>query len=102
MAFPYNQCFAYKTLKSQIGQQCNTYGRLHKRSDLGSLPGMYVKSEGRVIPSDDVSSFLRGGIIGTMASFEAFVVDLLNEAYDTILFERKKCKGTCKDCEQLN
>ena len=59
--------------------------------------------EGRDIPSDDVSGFLRGGIITTMACFEACVVDLLDEARDTILYTRKKCPlgWTCQDCLQL-
>ena len=62
----------------------------------------YVKNEeGRDIPSDDISAFLRGGIITTMACFEAFVVDLLDEAYGTILYKRDKCDGDCQKCEQL-
>ena len=98
-----NQCFAYKMLKKQIGQQCKIYGRLRQKGDLGSLPGMYKKSEdlNDMIPSDDVSAFFRGGIINTMACFEAYVVDLLDEACDTILYQRKKCLGTCEDCQQL-
>ena len=97
-----NQCFAYKILKKHIGKQCDIYGRLRQTGDLGSLPGMYVKNdEGRDIPSEDVSAFLRGGIINTMACYEAYVVDLFDEAYETILFERTECKGDCQKCEQL-
>ena len=101
-----NQCFAYKILKKQIGQQCKIYGRLHQKGDLGSLPGMYKESEdlkdSDMIPSDEVSAFLRGGIMFTMACFEGYVRDLLDEACDTILYQRKKpCLGTCEDCRQL-
>ena len=98
-----NQCFAYKILKKQIGQQCEIYGRLHEKGDLGSLPGMYKESEdfNDTIPSDDVSAFFRGGVISTMACFEGYVVDLLDEAYDTILYQRKNCPGNCDDCCQL-
>ena len=98
---PSDRCFAYEILKKQIGQQCDIYGRLHQKEDLGSLPGMYKNEEGRDIPSDDVSAFFRGGIITTMACFEAYVVDLLEEACDTILYKRIQCRWTCPDCLQL-
>ncbi len=50
---------------------------------------MYTTSDDGLnqdILSADTSAFLCGGIISTMACFEAYVIDLLDEAYDTILF----------------
>lgn len=103
MAYMSKQCFTYKKLKKQIGQQCTIYKKLHKNGELGSQPGMYQEKDGRKIPSECTSAYLRGGIITTMASFEKFMKDLLQEAEDTVLYERQPHEPfqACKDCENL-
>ncbi len=88
---PETGCIAYDSLNKKLGRQCKRYRAFHPKEVFGSFPGMYTKNKwGDTIPSDIVSDYFRGGIISTMAIFEAFIVDLLKEAHRLILKGKKK------------
>ena len=75
------ECKAYKHLESKLSKQCSSYSAFDSQEIFGSFPGMYEENKWKeTIPSDLVSDYFRGGIISSMATFEAFIVDLLEEA----------------------
>ena len=74
---------AYEHLKSKLSEQCLRYFAFHQNQIFGCFPGMYKENEWKEnIPGDLVSDYFRGGIISSIAIFEAFIVDLLKEACD--------------------
>ena len=79
-------CEAYKRLDDNLKRSCKSYGLLCQDGDLGKQPGMYVDHDEykEKKPADHTSDYLRGGVINTVATFEAFVGDLLNEATDLV------------------
>ena len=89
---------AYQHLKSKLSAQCTKYLAFHPDGLFGCFPGLYKDNKwGEKIPSDIVSDYFRGGIISSMAIFEAFIVDLLNDACET---NHERCKTECRTCEK--
>ena len=97
-------CFAYENLDRQIGKSCHIYRKFHQAGEFGKMPGMYDEENryGEKKPSEETSHYLRGGVINTVAVFEAFIVNLLNEACEMVIFERQKCEENCAKCKQLD
>ncbi len=88
------RCNAYDNLHTKLGNQCLRYRAFYQNELLGSIPGMYKINEfGEKIPNGLVSDYFRGGIISTIAIFEAFIVDLLEEACELCT---ERCKLHCE------
>ena len=79
-----DECKAYKHLELKLSKQCLSYSAFDSQEIFGSFPGMYENKREETIPSDLVSDYFRGGIISSMATFEAFIVDLLEEASELL------------------
>ena len=106
------RCYAYEELKRQLQDQCTTYLKLHPNKEIGK--GRYT-DKGEPVPNREISEYLRGGVISTMAVFEAFLSSIMAEAFDRIIYEHKpdptcsglngcshKCKvGRLKNLESL-
>ena len=88
---------AYEHLESKLSNQCLRYFAFHEKEVFGSFPHMYKEDEsGKQIPTEIVSDYFGGGIISTMAIFEAFIVDLLKEAYNIKECKKQGCSEECK------
>ena len=88
-------CLAYKCLNEQLKQSYKSYRKLCQDEELdkcakNNVPRqhkMYVPHDIRddeMKPAEHTSDYLRGGVISTMATFEAFVSELVNEATDLV------------------
>ncbi len=91
-------CSAYDRLDQSLKQSYKSYGKLRQDGELSQLVKKHVPKLGETKPDDmyvphhyyddemkpaeHTSDYLRGGVISTMATFEAFVGDLINEATD--------------------
>ena len=87
-----DKCLAYDRLDKHIKQSYVSYGKLCETGELGHIRGMYEPHQcynDEMKPAKHTSDYLRGGVISTVAAFEAFVGDLLNEATDLIAVEFK-------------
>ena len=71
------RCYAYEELKRQLQDQCTTYLKLHPNKEIGK--GRYI-DKGEPVPNKEISEYLRGGVISTMAVFEAFLGNIMAEA----------------------
>ena len=87
------RCYAYEELKRQLQDQCTTYLKLHPNKEIGK--GRYT-DKGYLVPNKEIFEYLRGGVISTMAVFEAFLSNIMAEAFDRIIYEHECCCGcTC-------
>ncbi len=92
-------CSAYDRLNDQLTQSYVSYKKLCQDGELGKHPGMYVRHQyydDETKPAKHTSDYLRGGVISTMATFEAFVGDLINDATDLVA-EKYNHKHRCED-----
>ena len=87
------RCYAYEELKRQLQDQCTTYLKLHPDKEIGK--GRYTGGKYEV-PKKEIFEYLRGGVISTMAVFEAFLSSIMAEAFDRIIYKHECCCGcTC-------
>ena len=94
------RCYAYEELKRQLQDQCTTYLKLHPNKEIGK--GRYI-DKGEPVPNKEISEYLRGGVISTMAVFEAFLGNIMAEAFDRIIYEHKCCCGcTCSGLRECS
>ena len=99
MATAGSACKAYNRLDERLSQSYESYRRLRQNEKLGQDPDMYETNTdctGERKPSSITSDYLRGGVISTMATFEAFLEDLINEATDLIV------NKTVQDLDTIN
>ena len=85
-------CKAFKRLGDCLKQSYVSNKKLCQDGELGHIRGMYVPNpdcNDEMKPAKHTSSYLRGGVISTIATFEAFVGDLINEATDIIAGDPK-------------
>ena len=82
-------CSAYDCLNEQLEQSYKSYRKLRQGEELdkcvkNNVPQhkMYVSHDilDEMMPAEHTSDYLRGGVISTMATFEAFVSELVKEA----------------------
>ncbi len=87
-------CDTYDRLDKRLRQSYTNYKKLSKDGEIAgfykyscSTNPMYTRHhyyDDEMKPGDHTSDYLRGGVISTMATFEAFVGELINEATDLI------------------
>jgi hypothetical protein len=83
--FP-RECKAFSAFKEVLVSIREKYKELNPKTGLvcgTDTDGPLASSNGP--PSETVMEFLRGGIISTMAAWEAYVHDLLEEAFERVL-----------------
>ena len=89
-------CSAFDDLNEHLSQSYVSYGKLCQDEELGKHPDMYESNldcNNEMKPADHTSDYLRGGVISTMAAFEEFVGDLINEATDLVAKKYKHENG---------
>ena len=103
---PKDQCSAFVNFEREISELYKCYSDFSQTGSLGKYVDHPVyKNEKK--PSDATSRYLRGGIIDTMATFEAFLGELVNEAAKHVLDDpkynhgKKHCTSDC-DLEEIN
>ena len=89
------ESLAYKELKEQLERQCEKYHDLDESGEIGN--GRYKDENGKRVPKENIGEYLRGGVVSTMAVFEAFMSGIIKEAFNVIISECK-CKGPGKKC----
>ncbi len=92
-------CFAYDDLNTRLRQSYVSYKKLCQDGELGKLPGMYVPNpdcNDEKKPAEHTSDYIRGGVISTVATFEAFLGDLIKDATDLVAKKYKHENG-CQD-----
>ncbi len=109
------RCSAYDCLNEQLEQSYKSYRKLRQEGELDRCvknhvpkPGdtkpddMYVPHHcytNEEKPADHTSDYLRGGVISTMATFEAFAGDLINEAAKLV---KDKYKSNSHELKSIN
>ena len=112
---------AYDRLKTQLEQSYKSYKKLHKDGELSQLVKKHVSKSSETKPEEmyvpnplytdemkpahHTSDYLRGGVISTMATFEAFVGSLINEATDLVARHydhEKRCQNDPCDLKEIN
>ena len=103
---PIMACSAFVNFEREISELYKCYSDFSQTGSLGKYVDHPVyKNEKK--PSDATSRYLRGGIIDTMATFEAFLGELVNEAAKRVLDDpkynhgKKHCTSDC-DLEEIN
>ena len=86
---------AYEELREQLERQCEKYRDLDITGDIGR--GRYKEEYGKWVPNENIGEYLRGGVVSTMAVFEAFMSRIIEEAFNVILY-KCKCKGSGGEC----
>ena len=90
-------CTTYDCLDKRLRQSYTNYKKLSKDGEIAgfykyscSTDPLYIshpRYDDEIKPGDHTSDYLRGGVISTVATFEAFIGDLINEATDLIAAE---------------
>ena len=86
---------AYNELRKQLERQCEKYRDLDKSGKIGW--GHYKEEHGKWVPEENIGEYLRGGVVSTMAVFEAFMSSIIIEAFNVII-SKCKCKGSGEEC----
>ena len=86
---------AYNELRKQLERQCEKYRDLDKSGNIGR--GHYKEEHGKWVPEENIGEYLRGGVVSTMAVFEAFMSGIIIEAFNVII-SKCKCKGSGEEC----
>ncbi len=68
---------AYRKVKKQLQDICNSYKLLDECGQIGKQLGLYRKDGDRLVPGEDIKEYLRGGIISSFAAFEEFQHNIL-------------------------
>ena len=89
-------CKAYDDFKKQLFRVRKSYSELNPKGPIGGT-AMYMRND---VPGEAVMEYVRGGIISTMAAWEAYVLDLLQEAFDTAIDDLSN-KGASADSNWL-
>ena len=98
-------CSAYDDLNTRLRQSYVSYGKLIRQDgELGKHPGMYVLNPDCIneeMPAEHTSDYLRGGVISAVATFEAFLGDLIKDATDLVAKKYKHENGcqNKRNCE---
>ena len=114
-------CSANDCLNEQLEQSYKSYKKLRQEGELDRCVKNHVPKPGDTKPDDmyvphphyhdeekpaeHTSDYLRGGVISTMATFEAFVGGLINEATDLVAKQydhEKQCKKDPCDLKNIN
>lgn len=77
----WGRCKAFDGFKELLEELRSCYSRLNPKDGLCSRMGALDYPRGR----DVAKEFIRGGIIRVMAAWEAYVQDVLKEAFDTVV-----------------
>ena len=87
--------FAYEELREQLERQCEKYHHLDISGKIGK--DSYKEEHGKWVPEEHICEYLRGGVVSTMAVFEAFMSGIIIEAFNFIISECQ-CKGSGEEC----